>query len=106
MYEAILFGEVTRGNIEAPSQVKFRLLALWVPLFCFAENGLSYPILTNYEKAEMERIMNQLISTLPVADQQIILTNWLQDFTISTSDWPNLQLSYDRWCHTTRKLIA
>lgn len=75
-------------------------------MFCFAENGIAYPVLTGYEKAETEKIIDQLISGMPVTDQQIILTNWLQDFLISNSDWPNLQISYDRWCHTARKLIA
>ena len=103
---AILFGELTRGDLEVARQVKFRLLALWLPLFCYADNGFSYPVLTGYEKSEMERTMDQLISSLPAIDQEVILTNWLQDFTISSSDWPNLQLSYDRWCHSTRKLLV
>ncbi|KAK1385393.1 BTB/POZ domain protein [Heracleum sosnowskyi] len=103
---AILFGEIIRCNIDVAREVKFRLLAIWVPMFCYAENGIAYPILTGYEKAETEKIMDQLLSSMPVADQQIILTNWLQDFLISNSDWPNLQISYDRWCHTARKLIA
>ncbi|XP_063938105.1 uncharacterized protein LOC108204513 isoform X2 [Daucus carota subsp. sativus] len=103
---AILFAEIIRCNIDVAREVKFRLLAIWIPMFCYAENGVSYPILTGYEKAETEKVMDQLISGMPVADQHIILTNWLQDFLISTSDWPNLQLSYDRWCHTSRKLVA
>ncbi|KAA8533376.1 hypothetical protein F0562_033091 [Nyssa sinensis] len=71
-----------------------------------SENGLAYPVLTGYEKAEMERTMDEVISTLPAMDQEVILTNWLQDFAISSSDWPNLQMSYDRWCRSTRKLIT
>ncbi|XP_059625489.1 uncharacterized protein LOC132268706 [Cornus florida] len=103
---AILIGELTRGELEVPRQIKYRLLVLWLPLFCYAENGLAYPVLSGYEKGEMERTMDELISTLPALDQEVILTNWLQDFTISTSDWPNLQMSYDRWCRSTRKLIT
>ncbi|KAK2973666.1 hypothetical protein RJ640_029679 [Escallonia rubra] len=103
---ALLLRDLIHANLEVPSQVKFRLLVLWLPLFCFADNGLAYPILTGYEKMEMERVMDDLISSLPALDQEVILTNWLQDFTICSSDWPNLQLAYDRWCQTTRKLIA
>ncbi|CAI9096995.1 OLC1v1033275C1 [Oldenlandia corymbosa var. corymbosa] len=106
---AILIGEMGRPSLEdgIPDEVKFRVLALWIPLFCYAENGLSYPVLSGFEKAEMERIMNELITSLPSLDQEVILTNWLQDFTsTSSSDWPNLQVAYDKWCHSTRNLVG
>ncbi|XP_016558612.1 uncharacterized protein LOC107858463 isoform X2 [Capsicum annuum] len=70
------------------------------------DNGLSYPVLTGYEKAEMEKTMNELISTLPTIDQEVILANWLQDFTTTSSDWPNLHRSYDLWTHSTREFIS
>lgn len=92
--------------MEVPSQVKYRLLALWLPVFCYAENGLTNPVLTSYDKGEMERTMDEIISSLPPIDQEIILTNWFQDFTICSSDWPNLQVSYDKWCQSTRRLIV
>ncbi|GFZ15892.1 hypothetical protein Acr_25g0003010 [Actinidia rufa] len=103
---SILLGEITRANFEIPSEIKFRVLVLWLPLFCYADNGLAYPVLTGYEKAETERTIDEVISSLPAMDQEVVLTNWLQDFSITPSDWPNLQISYDRWCHSTRKLIA
>ncbi|KAK4360224.1 hypothetical protein RND71_019176 [Anisodus tanguticus] len=102
---AILFGELNRVKHEIPRQVKFNILVLWLPLFCYADNGLSYPVLTGYEKVEMEKTMDEVISTLPTIDQEVILSNWLQDFTTTSSDWPNLQKSYDLWCHSTRELI-
>ncbi|KAI3931149.1 hypothetical protein MKX01_029339 [Papaver californicum] len=106
----ILLGELARGAryhkesllVEAPREVKYRLLLLWLPLLCFANSGLSYPVLTGIEKAETERVIDQVISTLPASDQEIILTNWLQDYTNSSSDWPNLQRSYDQWCRSSR----
>lgn len=104
-YAAILIGELTRGGLEVPGQVKYRLLVLWLPLLCHAENGLSYPVLTGYEKIETERTIDQVIATLPSAEQEVVLTNWLQDFSITSSDWPNLQTSYDRWCHSTRIVL-
>lgn len=103
---AILFGDVNGPDLEVPSQVKFRLLVLWLPVFIYADNGLLYPVLSGYEKAEMERVMDVLIASLPAVDQEVVLSNWFQDFTTSNSDWPNLQFSYDRWCHSTRKLIS
>ncbi|KAJ8546536.1 hypothetical protein K7X08_032610 [Anisodus acutangulus] len=58
------------------------------------DHGLSYPVLTGYEKVEMEKTMDEVISTLPTIDQEVILSNWLQDFTTTSADWPNLQKSY------------
>lgn len=86
--------------------MKFNILVIWLPLLCYADNGLSYPVLTGYEKAEMEKTMNELISTLPTIDQEVILANWLQDFTTTSSDWPNLHRSYDLWTHSTREFIS
>ncbi|WCJ40076.1 hypothetical protein M5689_021009 [Euphorbia peplus] len=101
---AAILRDLADENVEVAVQVKFRLLVLWLPLFSHANNGLSYPFLTSLEKLEVERAMDDVISTLPASDQEIILINWLQDFTISSSDWPNLQHSYDRWCRSTREL--
>ncbi|KAK6921471.1 hypothetical protein RJ641_011978 [Dillenia turbinata] len=103
---AILLAEACQGNYQVPREVKFRLLVLWLPLFCYAGNGFAYPVLSRYEKIEMERAMNELMSTLSPRQQEIVLTNWLQDYTNSTSDWPNLQLSYDHWCQSSRKIIS
>ncbi|TMW87398.1 hypothetical protein EJD97_020006 [Solanum chilense] len=100
---AMLIGELNKLKDEVPRQVKFNILVLWIPVLCFAENGVSYPVLTGYERLEMEKTMNDLISTLPSIDQEVILTNWMQDFMTTSSDWPNLQESYDHWCHSTRE---
>ncbi|KAL3328045.1 hypothetical protein AABB24_035616 [Solanum stoloniferum] len=102
---AILIGELSKVKHEVPRQVKFNILVLWIPLLCYAENGLSYPVLTGYERVEMEKTMNELISTLPNIDQEVILTNWMQDFMTTSSDWPNLHESYTHWCHSTREFI-
>ncbi|KAH0695882.1 hypothetical protein KY289_013364 [Solanum tuberosum] len=102
---AILIGELNKVKYEVPRQVKFNILVLWIPLLCYAENGVSYPVLSGYEKVEMEKAMNELIRTLPSIDQEVILTNWMQDFMTTSSDWPNLHNSYDHWCHSTREFI-
>ncbi|OVA10699.1 hypothetical protein BVC80_645g7 [Macleaya cordata] len=105
----VLLGELARGDNplmeETPRQVKYRLLLLWLPLLCYASNGLSYPLLTGIEKAETERRIEKVISSLPASDQEIILSNWFQDYTHSNSDWPNLQKSYDQWCRSSRNLL-
>ncbi|KFK39314.1 hypothetical protein AALP_AA3G228700 [Arabis alpina] len=102
---ALLIGELARDNTQVPGQVKFRLLANWLPLFSHARNGLAFPVLTGYERVEVERAIDKAISTLPALDQEILLTNWLQDFSVSASEWPNLTPAYDRWCQSTRLLF-
>ncbi|PON68232.1 BTB/POZ domain protein [Parasponia andersonii] len=103
---AMLFSELNQEDVEVSTEVKFRLLLLWLPLFCHAGNGFAYPVLTYFEKADVERAIDQAIWSLPPMDQEVILTNWIQDFAISASDWPNLQSSYDRWCQSTRNLVV
>ncbi|CAN8258719.1 unnamed protein product [Cochlearia groenlandica] len=102
---ALLIGELARDSTQVPGQVKFRLLANWLPLFSHARNGLAFPVLTGYERVEVERAIDKALSTLPALDQEILLTNWLQDFSISASEWPNLTPAYDRWCHSSRQLV-
>ncbi|XP_010034289.1 uncharacterized protein LOC104423502 [Eucalyptus grandis] len=101
---AILSSELRQESAFISSEVKFGLLSLWLPLCCHGSNGLAYPVMTGLEKVEAERAMDEVISSLPAFDQEVILTNWFQEFTVSSSDWPNLQASYNRWCQFTRKL--
>lgn len=102
---AFLFRELTRKDLEIPRQVKFRLLVLWTPLFCHASNGHASPILTSFQKAEIERAMDEVISNFPAMEQEFILTTWLENYAVSVSDWPNLGLAYDRWCQSTREMV-
>ncbi|KAG7031869.1 hypothetical protein SDJN02_05910, partial [Cucurbita argyrosperma subsp. argyrosperma] len=105
---ATLFQDLAGKEMEEmiTSEVKFRMLSLWLPLLCYARNGLTFPALMRYEKDETERAVNQIIGTLPPMEQELVLTNWLQDYAISASEWPNLQPSYDRWCNSTRQLTG
>lgn len=105
---ATLFRDLTRKGMEEmiTSEVKSRMLSLWLPLLCHAQNGLTFPALMRYEKDDTELAINQAIGTLSSMDQEVILTNWIQDYAISASEWPNLQPSYDRWCKATRQLAA
>ncbi|KAF8046417.1 hypothetical protein N665_3722s0001 [Sinapis alba] len=102
---ALLIGEMARDSAQVPGQVKFRLLANWLPLFSHARLGIAFPVLTGYERVEVERAIDKAISTLPALDQEILLTNWLQDFSVSATEWPDLTPAYDRWCRSTRQFI-
>ncbi|KAJ8429279.1 hypothetical protein Cgig2_023582 [Carnegiea gigantea] len=103
---ASLLGDIARAEYQVPTQVQYRLLVLWLPLFCYASNGLRYPVLPSYEKIEVERTIDRMIRTLPAMEQEVVLRNWLQDYAICSSDWPNLRPSYDRWCQSSRQLVS
>ncbi|KAL4361363.1 hypothetical protein GQ457_04G004560 [Hibiscus cannabinus] len=102
---AFLIGELTRKDLRIAKHVKFRLLVLWIPLFCHASNGHSYPILMSFRKAGIEKTIDEVISSFPARDQEV-LTHWLENYAVSVSDWPNLGLAYDRWCRCTRESIV
>ncbi|GLJ32571.1 hypothetical protein SUGI_0655170 [Cryptomeria japonica] len=102
---ALLFKEMVRSDIEISERAKFKSLILWLPLMCYAMNGIDTPVLSAIEKADVERVLEKIISNLSEIDQEVILANWLHDYVFSSSDWPNLQNCYDAWCHSSRKLI-
>lgn len=102
---ALLFKEMVRGDIEISERAKLKSLILWLPLMCYAMNGIDTPVLSALEKADVERVLDKIISNLSEMDQEVVLANWLHDYMFSSSDWPNLQNCYDAWCHSSRKLI-
>ncbi|ONK64153.1 uncharacterized protein A4U43_C07F22650 [Asparagus officinalis] len=102
---AILLQELARGEWEAPREVKFRILLLWLPVLCYASNGVTRPVLMGLERLEIEVAIEGLILSLPLEDQEAILGNWLKDFAVIDSDWPNLQRCFDCWCRNSRKLL-
>ncbi|KAJ7548745.1 hypothetical protein O6H91_07G024800 [Diphasiastrum complanatum] len=93
------------GAIETSPEVTLKLLILWLPLLCTATHGVDGTIFSSSERAEAERMLEQVImKLLPEAEQELVLAVWLREFIASSSDWPNLQLCYHNWCHKTRKL--
>lgn len=102
---ALLFKEMAKADFDISDQARFKSLILWLPLLCYAMNGVDSPVLSASEKAEVERMLEKTISRLSTLDQEMVLANWLHDYTFSASDWPNLQHCYDAWCDTSRKLI-
>jgi hypothetical protein len=71
---------------------------------CYATHAGDGPIFNSLEKGDAERQLERLVAALPEADQELVLSTWLQHYAMSQSDWPNLQSCYDAWCYTTRKL--
>ncbi|CAM6106977.1 unnamed protein product [Calypogeia fissa] len=101
---ALFVKELVKRNYEVGRDVQFKLLLRWLPLFCAATHGGDGPIFTISERIDLENSLDKVIKALPESDQEVILAIWLQEFALSSSDWPNLQPSYDYWCNTTRKL--
>ncbi|KAK4438179.1 hypothetical protein Salat_0152100 [Sesamum alatum] len=85
-------------------QTKMKMLMSWLPLLCRANNGTDAPILSLGERAELERTLEEIISTLDEEEEQeCVLSLWLHHFTYCpTSDWPNLRSCYTRWYNASR----
>ncbi|KAK6136493.1 hypothetical protein DH2020_029789 [Rehmannia glutinosa] len=89
-------------------QTKMKLLMSWLPLLCRANNGTDAPILSMGERAELERILEDMILTLREEDEQeSVLSLWLHHFThCPASDWPNLRACYTRWYSASRARLV
>ncbi|GFP98704.1 hypothetical protein PHJA_002014300 [Phtheirospermum japonicum] len=89
-------------------QTKIKLLMSWLPLLCRANNGTDVPILSMGERAELERILEEIILTLgEEEEQEWVLSLWLHHFTYCpASDWPNLRSCYTRWCSASRTRLV
>lgn len=93
-------------NRERHKQTKIKLLMSWLPLLCRATNGTDTPLLSFSEKAEIERVLEEIIEALNNEEQEKILSLWLHHYIhCPTSDWPNLQDCYSRWCNSSRRLL-
>ncbi|KAI4318468.1 hypothetical protein MLD38_032169 [Melastoma candidum] len=88
--------------------MRMKMLMSWLPLLCRASNGTDTPVLSLDERAELERVLDQTIGMLEEEEEQEqVLSQWLHHFMYCpSSDWPNLQTSYTRWCAASRKLFT
>ncbi|KAF3541512.1 hypothetical protein F2Q69_00025424 [Brassica cretica] len=102
---ALLFKEAAAGE-EKWKDVKKKMLVSWLPLLCRASNGADKPVLRSAERAELEKVLEKMISELGEEEQEQVLSLWLHHYTAcSSSDWPDLNGSYVRWCHSSRQLL-
>uniref|UniRef100_A0A1J3JKW8 Uncharacterized protein n=1 Tax=Noccaea caerulescens TaxID=107243 RepID=A0A1J3JKW8_NOCCA len=111
---ALLFKEANdigrRGEEEEEGEkwreIKKKMLISWIPLLCRASNGAEKPVLRSGERAELEKVLEKMISELKEEEQEQVLSLWLHHYTsCSSSDWPDLNGSYVRWCDSSRKLL-
>ncbi|KAG6406778.1 hypothetical protein SASPL_134389 [Salvia splendens] len=99
--------ELGKGEDEQKIRAtKMKMLMSWLPLLCSANNGTDAPVLSMVERAEVERILEEVIWTLAEEEQEMVLSLWLHHFTYcSSSDWPNLRSCYTRWCNASRATL-
>ncbi|XP_060167871.1 uncharacterized protein LOC132598795 [Lycium barbarum] len=100
-------GKDAEHEEEHLRRTNMNMLMSWLPLLCRASNGTDTPVLSISERAELERILEQIIGTLEQEEEQEkVLSLWLHHFTYCpSSDWPNLHDCYTRWCTASRKLL-
>ncbi|KAJ3682230.1 hypothetical protein LUZ60_014803 [Juncus effusus] len=101
----MIIRELEHGEWHAAHEVRFSIIALWLPVLCYASNGVTSPVVSGPERFETERALEDLISGLPHEDQEVILGNWMEDFAASDSDWPNLSRCFDKFCRVSRKQV-
>lgn len=100
--------EAWKGEGEDRSAAHFQMsmLTSWLPLLCRASNGTDTPILSSGERAEMVRVLEEMIEKLGWEQQEDVMALWLHHFmSCPDSDWPNLESCYIRWYSESRKLL-
>lgn len=88
---------------KSTRSLKMNLLLSWLPLFCCAKSGYDCPIFTPAEKVEILDLLEKNILSLTDSEQEMVLACWLKEYVSSSSEWPNLQLCFETWCHPSRK---
>lgn len=100
-----MFKEAAAGE-EKWGEIKKKMFTSWLPLLCRASNGSDKPVLRSVERAELEKVLEKMISELEEEEQEQVLSLWLHHYTAcSASDWPDLNGSYVRWCNSSRQLL-
>ncbi|OIV96199.1 hypothetical protein TanjilG_14876 [Lupinus angustifolius] len=98
--------EIEESKKKEYMQVKLKMLQSWLPLLCRASNGTDVPALSIRERAELEKVLEDIIERLEQDEQEQVLSLWLHHFTLSpSSDWPNLHACFARWCTASRKQL-
>lgn len=97
--------EPEEGKKEEQRKMNKKMLISWLPLLCRGSNGVDVPNMNLNERAELEKVLEEMIDMLEQEDEQEqVLSLWLHHFTYcSSADWPNLHASYARWYNASRK---
>ncbi|PKA53145.1 hypothetical protein AXF42_Ash009875 [Apostasia shenzhenica] len=100
-------GEDEDERASSISHCCLSMLRTWLPLLCGASSGVEMPTLSSSgERAEMVRVLEELIGRLNWEQQEEVLATWLDHFAACPdSDWPNLDSCYTRWYAESRKQL-
>lgn len=55
---------------------------------------------------ETEEAVQRIISLLSHDKQELIFAAWMQEYSWSPSEWPNLSSAYSLWCERARELAV
>lgn len=96
---------VDENGSNIRSNYKMLMLTSWLPLLCRAPNGTDTPVLGSMERAELVKVLEEMVEKLRWEEQDDVLALWLHHFASNPdSDWPNLEACYARWYTKTRDL--
>ncbi|KAH7280301.1 hypothetical protein KP509_37G060600 [Ceratopteris richardii] len=91
---------VGQGEIMAPKEIRFQLLQNWLqPLI--DDFGWMQRACRGLDKKVIEEGISQTILTLPLKQQQFMLTAWFDRFLKNGDDCPNLQKAFEIWWRRT-----
>eukprot|EP00897_Mesotaenium_endlicherianum_P007293 jgi/Mesen1/6592/ME000338S05768 len=102
----VLVNAIDRNKELVEDEVLFDMLSTWMPLLCKVTTSLDGSALTTAERKESEAGLRGTILSLPPADQELMLSIWLQEYSWSSSDWPNLHQAYEEFCGKARMSAA
>lgn len=87
---------IGKGIILVPKDARFGLLSTWLEAlyddFAWIKRGGKA-----FDKKVFEEQLSHMILTLPLPQQQLILTNWFDKFLNKGDDCPNIQKAFEIW---------
>ncbi|GMG98208.1 hypothetical protein Nepgr_000048 [Nepenthes gracilis] len=87
---------IGRGHLLVPKEDRYSLLSTWLePLY--EDFGWMRRACRSIDKKLVEDGLSQTILTLPLAQQQVILLNWFDQFLNKGDDCPNIQRAFEIW---------
>ncbi|KAF8396659.1 hypothetical protein HHK36_018284 [Tetracentron sinense] len=87
---------VGRGQILVPKDARFSLLSTWLEAL-YEDFGWMRRACRSFDKKLVEDGLSQTILTLPLVQQQALLSNWFVRFLDKGDDCPNIQRAFEVW---------
>lgn len=92
---------VGNGDMIFDNRTRLALVETWLPILKESEFVIGDDLRDSAEKA-----LNGALKTLPIFDQEQILTSWLsKERELDYSTWPNLSEAFEVWCQSFRSTM-